>query len=126
MKFIIHYPPTKAEKSKWAQEYGLNAYWSGKHWAKRKADADYWHSLVRSELRKQGIKPRIAQRTVEIWFYWDDRLDVDNHAAMGKMILDALKGLVVKDDSRRYVTGVHHLFHRADYILVEVRDAKEL
>lgn len=122
MRFIIPYPPTKAGRSQWAKEYGLNAYWSGKHWAKRKADAEYWHVLVRSELRKQGIKPRLFKRPVEVSFWWNDNLDVDNHAAMGKMILDALKGVLVSDDNKKYVVAVHHRCHDEDYILVEVTE----
>lgn len=122
MRFTIPYPPTKAGRSQWAKEYGLNAYWSGKHWARRKADAEYWHMLVRSELRKQGVKPRQFKRPVEISFRWRDNLDIDNHAAMGKMILDALKGVLVADDSQKYVAAVHHRYHNENYILVEVTE----
>lgn len=122
MRFTIPYPPTKAGRSQWAREYGLNAYWAGKHWARRKQDAEYWHSMVRSELRKQGIKPRMAAGPVEVSFWWNDRLDIDNHAAMGKMILDALKGTAIADDSRKYVAAVHHWYHNEDYILMEVTE----
>lgn len=54
--FEIPYPPTKAGRTAWSKQYGLNTYWSGKHWAQRKKDADYWHYLVRSELRRAGNK----------------------------------------------------------------------
>lgn len=118
-RFVIPYPTTKKEKAKWAKEYGLNAYWAGKHWGKRKTDAEYWHTLVHSELRRQGIEKRIID-PAEIVFYWDDRLDIDNHAAMGKMIVDALKGWLIADDSRRHLKGVHHLWHEENAIWVEV------
>jgi hypothetical protein len=124
MRFKIPYPPTKAGKAQWAKDYGLNAYYAGKHWSKRKKDAEFWHALVRSELRKQGIKPRPFREAVIISFWWNDRLDIDNHAAMGKMIVDALKGVLLQDDTKKYVKGVGHLFHDEDYILVEVTEIK--
>ena len=124
MRFRIPYPDSKAGKAQWAKEYGFNAYYAGKHWARRKRDAEYWHTLVRSELRKQGIKPRCFKGPVIISFWWNDRLDIDNHAAMGKMIVDAIKGVLIEDDSRRYVRGVGHLFHDESYILVEVAEDK--
>ena len=49
-------------------------------------------------------------------------LDIDNHAIMGKMIVDAMKGRVIEDDSRRWVKGVCHYFHDGDYISVEIRE----
>ena len=125
VRFIIPYPPTKAGRAQWAKEYGLNAYYSGKHWAKRKKDAEYWHSLVRNELRKQGIRPKLFKSPVIVSFWWNDRLDIDNHAAMGKMIVDALKGVLIEDDTRRYVHGVGHLFHDENHILVEVAEERE-
>ena len=54
--------------------------------------------------------------------HWNDRLDIDNHAIMGKMIVDAMKGRVIEDDSRRWVKGVCHYFHDGDYISVEIRE----
>ena len=124
MKFKIPYPPTKAGKSQWAKEYGLNAYWAGKHWAKRKADAEYWHCLVHAELRKQGIKPRIAKNPVSITFRWNDRLDLSNHAAMSKMIEDAVKGWIIQDDSRKWVQEIRHIWHDENYIEVEIKERK--
>lgn len=121
MRFIIPYPPTKAGRSQWAREYGLNAYWAGKHWARRKQDAEYWHSMVRSELRKQGIKPRMVAGPVELRFWFNDRLDCSNHAAMVKMTEDALKGVLIADDSRKYVKKITTAFHDENFILVEVK-----
>lgn len=121
--FTIPYPPTKAGKAQWAKDYGLNAYWTGKHWGRRRADAEYWHSLTHAQLRAQGVPRRLFAGPVAVTFSWDDGLDVDNHAAMGKMILDALKGWLIPDDSRRYVTEVRHRCHRGGVIRVEVTDA---
>lgn len=120
--FFIPYPPTKAGKSEWSKRYGLNPYWAGKHWSQRKKDADYWHSLVKSELRRQGIKPRVAKKPVHITFWHNDRLDVDNHAAIGKMVVDACKGILIADDDRKHFIGIHHLFWDGDSIRVEVEE----
>ena len=123
--FKIPYPNTKEGRAEWSRRYGFNAYWEGKHWRERKRDADYWHQLVHVELRHQGINRHIIHKPVMIVFYWNDRLDLDNHGAMGKMILDALKGWIIADDDRRYVTGVAHFFHNESYIGVEIIEEKE-
>lgn len=81
VEFTIDYPASKKGKSEFCRRYGLNAYYAGKHWAERKRDADT---------------------------LWDDGLDVDNHAAIGKAILDACKGRIIVDDDRRYVREIHH------------------
>lgn len=57
---------------------------------------------------------------VKITFYWNDNLDCSNHAYMAKMIEDALKGWVIEDDNRKHVIGIHHEFHKENYIKVEV------
>lgn len=121
IRFIIPYPTTKNGRAEWSKKYGLNAYWAGKHWAQRKNDADYWHNLVHSELRRQGIRGGF-DRPVSITFRWNDRLDLDNHAAMGKMIVDALKGVVIPDDSRRWFKRLEYGWHDEDWILVEIEE----
>ena len=122
-KFIIPYPKTQAGKKAWAKNYGLNKYWAGVHWAIRKRDADFWHALVSSEMNNQSVRKFPFQNAVIITFYWNDRLAIDNRAAMGKLILDAMKGRVIKDDSRRWVKGVEHYFHDENFIRVIVREA---
>ena len=59
---------------------------------------------------------------VSITFLWDDGLDVDNHAAMGKAFVDAMKGYLIKDDDRRYFTEVHHGFWESGSIMVIVEE----
>lgn len=121
MTFTIPYPPKK-QRAAFFRRYGLNAYYTGKHWAQRKADAEEWHAVVRMELRRQRIPAKMIERPVAITFRWDDRLDIDNHAVMGKFIVDALKGVLFPDDDRRYVRRVTHEFYSGDVIQVEVRE----
>ena len=120
--FIIPYPDTKAGKSQWSKRFGLNAYYSGKHWSVRKRDAEYWHFLTRSEMQRQNVRKRPFKNAVVISFYWNDRLDCSNHAAMGKMIEDAMRGVVIQDDNRKWVKCIEHYFHDEDYIRVVLRE----
>lgn len=120
--FRIEYPKTKAGKKQWGKEYGLNAIYAGKHWSRRKADSEYWHMLTQAALFRAGIPRRPAQKPVTITFYWDDRLDLDNHAYMRKMIIDGMKGWVIVDDDRRYIRWITDGWHDETYILVEVTD----
>ena len=120
--FIIPYPNTKEGKKEWNKRYGLNAYYSGKPWQVRKKDVDYWHWLVISELKRQGIQQQMLRSPVVITFYYNDNLDLSNHAAMAKMIEDALKGVIIEDDSRKHVKGIEHYFHGEDFIRVVIKE----
>lgn len=122
MEFKIYYPTENKEKSRWSKEFGLNAIYAGKHWAKRREDAQYWHIIVNAALRKQEVPKAIYKRRVRITMLWNDRLDIDNHAYMGKMIVDSLKGYLIKDDTRRYLKSIKHDFHDKDYILVRIEE----
>ena len=121
--FRIEYPNTPAGKKDWNKRFSDNAYYAGKHWAVRKKDADYWHAMVKACMDRQGVRKRPFEKPVEILLFWNDRLDVDNHSIMGKMIVDAMKGRLIQQDSRKWVKSVTHAFHdRGDYIRVEVRE----
>ena len=123
-KFRIPYPKHSAEQKRWNKQFGMNAYYAGKPWQLRKRDADFWHMMVRSCMEEQGVRRVPFKRPVIITFKWNDRMDIDNHAIMGKMIVDAMKGRVIEEDSRRWLKGVCHYFHSEDYILVEVREVE--
>ena len=121
--FKIEYPNTPAGKKDWNKRFSDNAYYAGKHWAVRKKDADYWHNMVRACMDRQGVRKRPFEKPVEILLFWNDRLDVDNHSIMGKMIVDAMKGRLLQNDSKKWVRSVTHTFHDlGDYIWVEVKE----
>lgn len=122
IRFTIPYPPTKKGKAAFCKRFGLNAYYAGKHWAKRKRDADELHMLTRSALNRAHVKKHPFKNPVEIRFYWDDGLDADNHAVIGKAIVDAMKKAVIENDDRRYVAKVSHEFWDGREILVEVEE----
>lgn len=118
IEFKIPYPKTKEGKTEWNKQYSLNKYYSGKNKYCRAKDANFWHEMVHFELRKQGIKRKIISEPVYIIFLWNDRLDIDNHAVMGKFIVDALKGWILENDGYKNFQGVSHFFHKEQYIQV--------
>ena len=120
VSFTIPYPPTKAGKAAWNRRYGLNAYYAGKHYQQRKRDAQELHALTWAALKKARVKKQPVETPVEVRFYWQDGLDIDNHAVIGKAVVDALKGWVLPDDSPRWVRKVSHEFWDGGEIRVEV------
>lgn len=120
ISFEIPYPPTKKGKSAWNKRFGLNAYYAGKHWTARKRDAEELHTLAMVCMKRGHIREKQVSSPVEIRFYWDDALDVDNHAAMGKAFVDAMKGYLLPDDNRQWFQKVSHEFWDGDCIRVEI------
>lgn len=121
-KFVIPYPRDKKLKEAFTTRYGLNAYYAGKHWRARREDAMTWHDTVHTEIRRQKVRTVPFESPVELYFYWNDGLDLSNHAAMAKMIEDAMIGTIIKGDSRRHVVGIHHFFHDKNVIGVGVKE----
>ena len=115
--YSIPYPEEKKGKAEWNKRFSLNAY------RDRARDARYIHMLVREALKRHKVKQSVFIVPVVIRFRWDDRLDIDNHAALGKMITDAMKGYLLQDDSPRWVKRVTHEFWDGGQIGVEVRPA---
>lgn len=126
MVFTIPYPKTKAGMKQFCKEFGMNSLYSGKHWSKRREDAKYIHQTVRAALMEQRIPHRMFQKPVCVTFFWNDRLDLDNHSYAGKLILDTLKGYLIKDDDRRFVREINHRFYNESRITVEVKPIKEV
>lgn len=120
----ISYPPSPAGKKAWLKEYGTNAYWAGKHWAKRKEDAKFWHTITIGAMNRAGVRKKPFEKPVVITFLWDDNLDIDNHSIMGKMIVDALKTRLINDDSKKWVKGVEHFYHGGGCIKVIVQEVE--
>ena len=116
--FRIPYPRDKAG---FCKRFGLNAYWSGKHWGKRKRDSEEVHETVRWCLIQQHIH-HMDLGPVRITFQHNDNLDVDNHAAIEKMIVDALKGWLIPDDNKKWYREKISRFGGGDAIVVTVEE----
>ena len=54
----------------------------------------------------------------------DVMLDLSNHAYMAKMIEDAMRGRIIRDDSRKWVHGIEHYWHDKPYIRVVVTEVE--
>lgn len=120
IRFEIQYPQGKKGKSSWNRRFGLNAYYAGKSWPERKRDAEELHMIARAAMHRAGIKPGVMSSPAQVRFFWADGLDIDNHAVLGKAIVDAMKGYLLADDGPKYVRKVSHEFWEGDCIRVEV------
>ncbi|MGI6361471.1 MAG: hypothetical protein ACOX05_04105 [Bacillota bacterium] len=122
IEFKIPYPP---DKTAWNKSFSLNAIYSGKHWSKRKGDKDYWYVITRNALSAGKVPRKMFDKPVRITFSWNDGLDIDNHAYMGKMITDGMKGWVIRQDSPKWFVEVTHKFHDKDWVLVGIEEVSD-
>lgn len=122
--FTIEYPKSAAERKRWNKQFGLNAIYAGKHWSQRNSDKEFWHNMVKAAMARAEVPKKMFERPVRVTMWWNDGLDVDNHAYMGKMLVDSMTGWLLQNDNRRYVKAVTHEFHDKDYILVEIAEVK--
>lgn len=84
-----------------------NAFYSGKHWTKRKAEKDRVHAAVLTALEGMPTDGWPIRQCVgiEIIAYLKNRpMDVDNICT--KLYVDAIKGIVIPDDNMQYVETV--------------------
>ena len=122
IRFTIQYPTTKKGKAAFCRRFGLNAYYAGKSWKVRKHDAEELHLMARAAMWRAGIPREIISSPVRINFYWDDGLDIDNHAVIGKCFVDAMKVYILQDDRRKYLHRVSHEFWNKGEIGVEIEE----
>lgn len=120
--FTIPYPVTKAGKSDFCRKYGMNALYSGGHWSKRAGTAKELHTLAIACMKKARVRQVTFDRPVAVRFLWDDRMDIDNHAVLGKAFLDACKGRLIVNDSPKWVRSVTHEFWDRGCMGVEIRE----
>lgn len=85
----------------------LNKMYAGRHWKKRKDEADYIHKLVQSKVEKGDFKPPKTPIDIKYiaYFKYKHKRDPDNLAV--KFITDGLvlAGLI-EDDSCEFVRWV--------------------
>lgn len=107
-------------------EWGMNRVYSGDHWSIRKQQAAQVHILVKAAIRKQCRNVPVFGSPVTVRIRYNSRLDIDNHGYITKLIIDGMKGLLIKDDDKRYVRELIQCFHTLDKqkIIVEVWDEK--
>lgn len=111
----LDYPPNVGD-------YSDNKYYSGKHWNKRRADADYWHDRLQYEA--PWNRPPLKS-PVKLTFYWNDRVDLSNHGMLAKMIEDGIKHRIIQDDSRRHVAEIVHKWHDEKFIKIVIEEVED-
>lgn len=114
IKFILDFKVTG--------EYGFNKIYAGVHWAKRKKQADYIHSLVQSTLYFKKIPKKTFEKPVKVTISYNSKLDIDNHGYLSKLIIDGLKGYLIEDDKREYMVSLEQKFWTGEGILVEIQE----
>lgn len=117
VEFRIPYPKNK---SQFCKEFGLNRYWAGAHWSVRKRNADAMHDTVAVVLTNAHIKRNTFGKPVKITFWHNDRLDIDNHAVIEKLIVDSIRGWLLDNDDKRFYREKVSRFHGEDYIRVRI------
>ena len=58
------------------------------------------------------------EKPARVTFWHHDNMDIDNHAAIEKMIVDALKDRVLHNDSKKWLREKHVYFHDRECIRV--------
>ena len=82
-----------------------NDFYAGKHWSLRSAEATRIHYVVRHELNKMKAQMLNSPVDITVTGYYKGRaIDADNLCS--KFYIDGLKGLVIPDDSPKYVNSV--------------------
>lgn len=104
-------------------EWSLNKIYAGKHWTARKKDAAEIHNAVKWALCAQ--KAKMFKHPVAVEIEYDCRLDIDNCGYMSKLIIDGLKGIVIKDDTKKYVLSLKQSFWDGGGIRVKVKSFSE-
>lgn len=119
IEFEIPYPRNRAA---YCKRYGLNAYFAGMHWAQRKKNADDMHSVVTYALLGQGIRKKPFENPVKITFWHNTNMDIDNHAVVEKLIVDALKGYLLVNDGKKWYRERTSRYHDADCVKVRIEE----
>lgn len=86
----------------------LNRIYGGIHWGIRKKQSQKIHEAVRLSLQAQNIPKEPFKSPVDIVFRWGSKLDLDNHGYIAKLIIDGMKGYLLKDDSKRYINSIKY------------------
>ena len=114
--------PIPSARAHGRSDMDLTPNWAGKKPCVRAEDARDFKTLVRLCLRQQGVPVRLFEKPVSISFWHNTRMDVDNHAAIEKMTVDAIKGWLLRDDDRRHYREKHSFFHDENYMRVVISD----
>lgn len=79
--------------------------------------------IIIATLRKYECK--LYTVPVFITFKYNSKLDIDNHSYFEKCVIDSLKGILIVNDSRKYVVGRASMFDDSlkDTVRVKIEEA---
>ena len=103
-------------------KFGMNKLYAGVHWAIRKQQADFIHSLVQTTLYANKVPRKLFEKPVKVSISYNSKLDIDNHSYLSKLIIDGLKGYLITDDTKKYLVELKQKFWQGEGILVEVEE----
>ena len=95
-----------------------NKLYSSPHWAIRKRFADDAHSEVRMETI--GLNLKLIKKPIDITVIAHLRRRIDPDNICSKILIDALKGFVITDDSAKYVKSVTTICEKSDTDFTEI------
>lgn len=73
-------------------------------------------------MMSQKIEKKLFQNPVAITFSWNSKLDLDNYGFAAKLIIDGLKGYLIKDDNKRYIKSITHQYSDEDTIKISIKE----
>lgn len=98
----------------------LNSIYGGLHWGIRRKQSQKVHEIVRLSLQSQNIPKKPFNKSINIGFKWNSKLDLDNHGYIAKLIIDALKGYLIHDDTIKYIKSIKHEYHDEESVKVKI------
>lgn len=104
----------------------LNSIYSTSHWTKRKRQSEQVHNLVRLSLISQRIPKILFESPIKIDFWWNSKLDLDNHGYLAKLIIDGLKGYLIKDDTKKYINSISHNYWTQKGIKIRLTEQSKI
>lgn len=110
--------PLKIDKS-----YSLN---SKTHWAIKAAQKQDIEAFTVAALMNAKINRRAKIGRLELTFYWDSPLDLDNHASIRKAVIDAIKNYFGTDDNAYCLGEIHEKFWPGREIKVDIKERDDM
>lgn len=82
------------------------------HLGMRRKQPQKVHEIVRLPMKSQNIHQKMFEKPVNIAFKWHSKLDLDNHGYIAKLIIDSLKGYLIRDDTGKYINRITHEYQK--------------
>jgi hypothetical protein len=89
-----------------------NILYAGRHWFVRREEATRVHNLIIYTLREMKVEPEYNSFTERVdititTYFKSSPMDPDNICS--KFYIDGLKGMVIQDDSYKYIKSVKNV-----------------